>query len=117
MKKNLLAAFCFAAWAAPVAMAQTPPMQPAPMPQTPPAAGVNCYTARLRNASGMFLTLNNGQRFQVVPGSGRATVTTWLPQDRLQVCRVAGSKFGMTNMSRPRQTTIQAVRQATPTAT
>ncbi|HYP64381.1 MAG TPA: hypothetical protein VEQ16_10850 [Acidocella sp.] len=67
--------------------------------------------ARLRNSTGATLSLDNGQSFRVVPGAGRTTATTWLPRDRLEVCRVAGSKFSMTNLSRPRPTTIQALRQ------
>jgi hypothetical protein len=106
MRKALLAVVCLASLSGPAAMAQTPPA-----PQTPQTPGVNCFDARLRNSTGMTLALDNGQRFRVVPGAGRTTVTTWLPRDRLEVCRVAGSKFSMTNLSRPRPTTIQAVRQ------
>ena len=59
------------------------------------------------------MTLDNGQRFQVLPGSGRATVTQWLPRDQLQVCRSGGSLFDITNNSRPRPSTIRAMRAST----
>lgn len=74
-----------------------------------PAPGT-CYAAKLRNSSGMFLSLSNGLRFQVLPGAGRMAVTTWLPLDRLQVCRGNGSISQITNLSRPRPSTVAGLR-------
>lgn len=108
--KRILLAVCLAALMAPMAVAQTPPEQSAPNQM---ASATRCFSARMRNSSGMFMTLDNGQRFQVLPGSGRSTVTTWLPMDRLQVCRSAGSMFDITNNSRARPSTIRAMRAST----
>jgi hypothetical protein len=78
--------------------------QPAP-PQGP------CYTAKLSNSSGVLLRLTNGLRFQVFPGAGRTAVTTWLPLDKLQVCRGNGGSYKITNLSRPRPSAVMVLQQ------
>jgi len=82
--------------------------QPAPPPATGPQPP--CYAAKLRNSSGMFLSLTNGQRFQVIPGAGRTEVTTWLPLDRVQLCRGNGSSAQITNLSQPHPRTVTVLR-------
>ena len=79
-----------------------------PLPATGPQPA--CYAAKLGNASGMFLRLTNGIRFQVVPGAGRTAVTIWLPLDRLQVCRRNGSSYLITNLSRPHPSVVEGLR-------
>jgi hypothetical protein len=82
--------------------------------QPVPAPGMGgpppCYAAKLRNSSGMFLSLTNGLRFQVIPGAGRTAVSIWLPLDRLRVCRGNGGSYLITNLSGRNAKTVTALR-------
>jgi hypothetical protein len=102
MRKTFLA-LCFV-----LAGLQQAAAQPAPLPATGPQP--DCYAAKLRNSSGVFLSLTNGLRFQVLPGAGRTAVTAWLPLDKLQVCRRNGSSYQITNLSRPRPSVVEGLR-------
>ena len=101
MKKTLLAIGLV------LAGLQAAAAQPAPAPVGAPS---NCYAAKLRNSSGVFLSLTTGLRFQVLPGGGRTAVTTWAPLDKLQVCRSNGSLYEITNLSQPHPSSVKAMR-------
>jgi len=58
-----------------------------------------CHDDAVSTAPGAYLFTQSGQAFQIFPGEGGLT-ETWLPLDRLRVCRRSGNAFELINTSR-----------------
>ncbi len=95
MRKFLVAAVCVALTGIPPAAAQTPP----------------CFMNTLQNSSGAYVTLSSGFAYLVAPGRDRVTAGQWMPLDKLQVCRAAGSASKITNLSKTPPNSITAIMQ------
>ena len=64
------------------------------------AAGAQtCHQDAISTAPGTYLFTQKGQTFEIFPGQQGRTAT-WLPTDRLTVCRIGGSAFELTNTGR-----------------
>jgi hypothetical protein len=69
-----------------------------------------CYNDQLINTNGQTLRMSSGQIFQGFPGSN-PTLSFWLPLDKVKICRLRGSGYEITNLSRHNQ--IKALRRYT----
>jgi hypothetical protein len=68
-----------------------------------------CYNDKMLNTNGLFIRTGSGLVFQAYPGSG-AKLSSWLPLDKISVCRIGGSAVEITNLSRKNQQ-VKALRK------
>jgi len=63
------------------------------------ASALPCHQDSVSTAPGTYLFTQKGQEFEIFPGQQGRTAT-WLPTDRLTVCRLGGSAFELTDTGR-----------------
>jgi len=63
------------------------------------AAAQPCHQDAVSTAPGAYLFTQTGQTFEIFPGQAGRTAT-WLPTDRLTVCRISGDAFVLTDTGR-----------------
>lgn len=80
-------------------------------PRAADAASQPCRMDRILNASGRLITLGSGLAYQAYPGSA-PTMSDWLPQDRVRVCRIGGTSVKITDLSKKhrKNETVRALR-------
>lgn len=68
-----------------------------------------CRDDKILNTNGRMIRLSSGWVLQGYPGSN-ATMSSWLPLDKVVVCPLGGSAYSITDSSQ-RNSTIKALRQ------
>jgi hypothetical protein len=63
------------------------------------AGAQTCHPDAVSTAPGLYLFTQKGQAFEIFPGQQGRT-ETWLPTDRLTVCRMGGGAYELTNTGR-----------------
>ncbi len=68
-----------------------------------------CYNDKMLNTNGLFIRTGSGAIFRSYPGSS-GRLGSWLPLDKISVCRIGGNAVEITNLSRKNQQ-VKALRQ------
>ncbi len=57
-----------------------------------------CHTDKVSTSPGQLLFTLHGWKFKIFPGGSRIT-SSWLPLDRLKICRKGGTAYEITDLS------------------
>ncbi len=68
-----------------------------------------CYNDKMLNTNGLFIRTGSGLIYKAYPGSS-GTLGSWLPLDKISICRIGGGAVEITNLSRKNQQ-VKALRQ------
>ncbi len=68
-----------------------------------------CYNDKMLNTNGLFIRTGSGAIFRSYPGSS-GRLGSWLPLDKISICRIGGNAVEITNLSRKNQQ-VKALRQ------
>ena len=60
---------------------------------------LNCRNDRVSDSNGILIGLSSGLAYQGYPGS-QNRLSTWLPRDKVTVCRLGGDAVQITDLSR-----------------
>jgi len=71
------------------------------------ASSSACFNDKIINTNGQSIRMNSGQRFQGYPGSN-ATLSFWLPLDKVKICRLGGNAYEIINLDKKNQ--VKALR-------
>jgi hypothetical protein len=76
--------------------------------QSQTAASQPCWQDKISNTNGIQIKLQSGLSYQAYPGS-QSKLSSWLPLDKVQVCRLGGSAVQVTDLSKGGQS-VKALR-------
>jgi hypothetical protein len=70
------------------------------------ATAATCRDDAVQEATSPYLIAKSGWTFKLFPGNDLRISGTWLPMDRLTICRLGGSAYEITNLDRHGEHTI-----------
>jgi hypothetical protein len=76
--------------------------------QAQAAAAPHCRDDMVSDTNGVLISLGSGLAYEAYPGS-QSILSTWMPLDKVTVCRIGGNAVHITNKSKRNQS-VNALR-------